>query len=299
MSFARVLVTGGGGQLASDVESLLEGRAELRVPTIAELDVTDYPALADMFETFRPDLVVNCAAFHNVDVCEQEEDRAFEVNARAVKRMAQHASASDARLVHLSTNYVFDGARDEPYTEADAPNPRSAYAISKLAGEYAALAYYPRALVVRTAGLYGLRGSDSKGGNFIERVLGRARDEGEVRMVSDQRLTPTFTVDLAEAILRAAASDISGLLHLTNGGACSWYEFTLEIMGLAGESVPVEPVETAPRPGIADRPLNGVLASARAKGEEIPSLRDWREALHDHMTRAGLIASTQSGDRPG
>ena len=132
----------------------------------------------------------NCAAFHNVEVCEREEDSAFAVNARAVKRLAERCAADGARFVHLSTNYVFDGTAAAPYAEDDAPNPRSIYAISKLAGEHTALAYAPDALVVRTAGLYGLHGSVSKGGNFVTRMIARAREQGALKVVADQRLTP-------------------------------------------------------------------------------------------------------------
>ena len=150
----------------------------------------------------RPDAVFNCAAFHNVDLCEREEDRSFEVNARAVKRLAERCAERGAKLVHMSTNYVFDGTAPEPYREDDRPNPRSVYAISKLAGEHAALAYAPGALVVRGAGLYGLHGSASKGGNFVTRMVERAREQGELKMVADQRLAPTFTADLAAGVDR-------------------------------------------------------------------------------------------------
>lgn len=175
---SRVLITGGGGQLASDLERLLADHAEVAAPRRAELDVTDDDAVADAFATWRPELVFNCAAFHNVAVCEREEDRSFAVNARAVRRLAERCERAGARLVHLSTNYVFDGSRPEPYAEHDAPAPRSVYAVSKLAGEQLALAYARDALVVRSAGLYGLHGTASKGGNFVTRMLGRAREEG-------------------------------------------------------------------------------------------------------------------------
>jgi dTDP-4-dehydrorhamnose reductase len=229
-----------------------------------------------------------------VDVCETQEDRAFEVNARSVKRLAQRCDEAGARLVHLSTNYVFDGMREAPYGEHDAPNPRSVYALSKLAGEYAALAYCSRALVVRTAGLYGLHGSASKGGNFVARMIGRARESGaQLRMVADQRLSPTFTADLANALIAGVEREATGVVHLTSSGACSWHEFTLEIMRLAGIEVPVEAVDTTIPPGGADRPLNGVLARPRADELGLPSLRHWREGLEDYMERAGLAAAGQ------
>jgi dTDP-4-dehydrorhamnose reductase len=289
---ARALVTGGGGQLASDLEEQLTAiGVEVRSPSHAELDVTDDAGVERAFGELRPELVVNCAAFHNLDVCEREEDRSFEVNARAVKRLAQRSAAAGARLVHLSTNYVFDGTAPEPYSEDDVPSPRSVYAISKLAGEHAALVYAHDVLVVRGAGLYGLHGSASKGGNFVTRMTARAREQGELKMVSDQRLSPTFTADLAAALIEAVEADATGLLHLTASGACSWLEFTEAIAAIAGLDVAIESVETTVAPGGVDRPLNGVLARPAADALGLAPLRDWREALVDYMQRAGLAAA--------
>ena len=291
MTPQRVLITGGGGQLASDLEEHLRAAgAEVRAPRHAELDIADDAALERVFAEAEPDAVFNCAAFHNVDVCEREDRTAWEVNVRAVRRLAELADQRDARLVHLSTNYVFDGRREEPYGEHDAPNPRSIYALTKLAGEYAALTYASDALVVRGAGLYGMHGSASKGGNFVQRMSTRAREQGSLKMVADQRLQPTFTADLAGAILAALDRDASGVLHLTADGACSWYEFTLAILEIAGIDAPVEPVETTVPPGSPDRPRNGVLARPRADEAGVPPLRPWREALEDYMSRAGLAA---------
>jgi dTDP-4-dehydrorhamnose reductase len=286
----RVLITGGNGQLGSDLTEQLTGQAEVRSTTHADLDIADDDAVARAIEEFQPDTVVNCAAFHNVDLCEREEEMAFRINGVAVKRMAQRCAQTGAKFVHLSTNYVFDGTATDPYTEHDLPNPRSVYAISKLTGEYCALSYAPRALVVRGAGLYGVYGSGAKGGNFVTRVLNRARDDGEVTMVSDQRLQPTFTADLAEALIAAIDADAAGLLHLTAGGECSWLEFSEAIFEIAGMAPKVTAVQTTPREGVADRPLNGVLARPRADELGVPALRHWRDALADYMTRAGYAA---------
>jgi dTDP-4-dehydrorhamnose reductase len=289
-----VLITGGGGQLASDLDELLADRAEVSAPSRAELDITDDEAMRQTFDSVGPELVFNCAAFHNVEVCETEEDRSFAVNARAVKRLAQRCEEAGARLVHLSTNYVFDGRQSTPYAEHDAPSPRSVYALSKLAGEYAALAYCSRALVVRTAGLYGVHGSASKGGNFVTRMVSRARESGaQLRMVADQRLSPTFTADLAPALVDGVEREATGIVHLTSSGACSWHEFTVEIMRLAGIDVAVEAVDTTIPPGGADRPLNGLLARPRADELGLASLRHWREGLEAYMQRAGLAAAGQ------
>lgn len=286
----NVLITGGGGQLASDLEELLADRCSVRAPNRSELDITEDRAVEAEFVRARPDVVFNCAAFHNVEVCEREEDRSFEVNARAVKRLAERCSGVEAALVHLSTNYVFAGDRDAPYSESDAPSPRSIYALSKLAGEYAALAYCADALVVRSGGLYGKHGSASKGGNFVQRMLSRGREQGSLKMVADQRLSPTYTADLAGSLIEAVAGDVRGLLHVTNAGSCSWHEFTLAIMDIAGLEVPVEPVDTVRPPGGADRPLNGVLSCARARDAGLAELRPWRAALEDYMVSAEFAA---------
>jgi dTDP-4-dehydrorhamnose reductase len=288
-----VLITGGGGQLASDLAEQLDGRCQVHAPSRNELDITDQEALQESFARIEPAIVFNCAAFHNVEVCEREEDRAFEVNARAVKRLAQCCAEAGAGLVHLSTNYVFAGDRETPYVEGDRPSPRSIYAISKLAGEHTALAYCPSALVVRGSGLYGRYGSASKGGNFVQRMIKRAGEQGALSMVADQRLGPTYTADLAEGIIAAVQQDLSGVLHLGNAGSCSWYEFTLAIMEIAGLDVPVEPVQTVKSPGAADRPLNGVLASERGPEAGLATLRPWRAALEDYMISAGLAVEAR------
>jgi dTDP-4-dehydrorhamnose reductase len=282
----KALILGGGGQLASEIESLMGAQA--RAFTHAQLDICDRGAVDRAYVDVQPDVVFNCAAFHNVDVCEHERELAWRVNVEAVHQLA----ARGVPLVHISTNYVFDGRREEPYGEWDLPSPRSIYALSKLAGEYAALAYGSQTLVVRSAGLYGMHGSASKGGNFVYRMIARAREQGSLRMVSDQRLQPTFTADLAAAIVTAAETQATGIVHLTASGDCSWFEFTLAIMEFAGIDVPVEPVNTTVPPGGADRPLNGVLSRPRADQLGLPVLRPWRASLHEYVTLAGLASDS-------
>jgi dTDP-4-dehydrorhamnose reductase len=290
VTLGRVLVTGGGGQLASDLGALLRERTEVLAPSRQELDITDDRAVASTLERFQPLVVFNCAAFHNVDLCEREEERALRVNCVAVKRLAERCARADTLLVQLSTNYVFDGRQRSPYTENDPQAPRSVYGISKLAGEHMALAFAPMALVVRTAGLYGRHGSSSKGGNFITRMLVRAKEQGELHVVDDQRLTPTYTADLATALIEAVEVGCTGVLHLTNAGECSWFEFAQAILARAGVEVPVKPVATEVAPGRADRPMNGVLARQAADTAGLKPLRDWRKALDAYMRDAGLVA---------
>jgi dTDP-4-dehydrorhamnose reductase len=279
----RALITGGGGQLASDLAASLG--AEARAYTHAELEICDQQAVRRACEELAPEVLINCAAFHNVDACEREPARAWEVNVEAVRGLARQG----VPLVHISTNYVFDGRREQPYGEEDLPAPRSVYALTKLAGEHAALAYADAALVIRTAGLYGLHGSATKGGNFVQRMLARAREGKPLRVVADQRVQPTFTEDLAAAIVAALRGGAQGVLHLTASGACSWYQFTQRIMANAGLEVEVEPAETVRAPDGADRPINGLLARPRADAMGLPELPQWEEALSEYMQRAGLV----------
>jgi dTDP-4-dehydrorhamnose reductase len=285
----RILITGGGGQLASDLEALLGERGHVWARSREELDITDDAAVRGAMSAIAPTVVYNCAAFHNVDACEEDEARALDVNVTAVKRLAEQCARHGAKLVHVSTNYVFDGSGRAPWSEEDAPRPRSVYALSKLAGEHAALAYAPDALVVRTGGLYGAHGSASKGGNFVVCMLARAREQSALRMVADQRLSPTATSDLAAGLARAAERGVGGLLHLTSSGACSWYEFTCAIMEEAGVDIPIDPVATTP--GGADRPLNGVLSCARAEAAGVAPLPHWRDALRAYLASNELAAA--------
>ncbi|HEX2084984.1 MAG TPA: NAD(P)-dependent oxidoreductase, partial [Solirubrobacteraceae bacterium] len=272
------------GQLASDLVTVLGDDAIAL--SHAELDIDDPAAIDRAFEEHRPDVVFNCAAFHNVDQCEREPDQSWATNVRAVMELAKRP----AKLVHLSTNYVFDGRREAPYGEDDLPSPRSVYALTKLAGEYAALGYAGDSLVVRSGGLYGFAGNASKGGNFVQRMIARAREQGSLKMVADQRLQPTFTEDLAKALVEAVERDAAGVLHLTNEGAMSWHDFTVAIMENAGIDVPVEAGTTTIPPGGVDRPLNGVLARPRADALGLSKLRPVADALQDYMSRAGLSA---------
>jgi dTDP-4-dehydrorhamnose reductase len=287
------LVTGAAGQLGADLAALA-GAAAIPLDRAA-LDVTDGAAVDAAIGRHRPAIVYHCAAYVDVDGAESDPAGAFALNAAGTAHVARAAARHGARLVTFSTNYAFAGDRAEPYGEDDAPSPRGLYAISKVAAEHAALAYAPGALVIRTAGLYGRASNRSKGGNFVERILRAARDRGSLAVVSDQTLSPTFTADLAEATVAAVAAGATGILHLTNAGACSWHRFTEEILQAAGVVVPLAATRTTPRPGVADRPANGVLARGRADRLGLAPLRDWRAALAAYMSEAGLAASPRAG----
>jgi dTDP-4-dehydrorhamnose reductase len=271
----HVLVTGAGGQLGHDVVAVC-GAAGDQVTALDHglLDVTDRAAVHDLVAAARPDVVVNCAAWTAVDACEGDPERAFLHNGLAVRWLREAAERGPAHLVHVSTDYVFDGTLDRPYREWDVPNPRSVYGASKLAGEREA---GDGATVVRTSWVCGEHGR-----NMVRTVLGLMGERDTLQFVDDQRGCPTFTADLAVAVRLLAVERRSGLHHVTNQGAVSWFEFVREIVAAAGgDPSMVEPISSAdldpPRP--APRPANSVLDNAVLRLGGLPLLRDFREPL--------------------
>jgi dTDP-4-dehydrorhamnose reductase len=265
----RFLVIGAGGQLGTDLLALLPSAVGL---TRSQLSVTDRDSLREAVRGF--DAVFNCAADNAVDAAEADPSRAFAVNADGAGNVAWACRLAGARLVHFSTNYVFDGSGSRPFTEADRPQPRGAYARSKLEGERLALQELPEALVVRSSGLFGVTGSSVKGGSFPERIARRAQRGERLQVVADQRLNPTYTADLARAVVELVEHRASGLLHVVAQGCCSFWELAVETVRLAGLSVPVEKLSSASFSTPAPRPLNGCLASLRTE-----PLRPWQEGL--------------------
>lgn len=249
-----------------------------------DLDVADTAAVRATLDRVEPDVVVNTTAFHNVPRCETSPDLAFAVNAVAPLHLARACTERGARLVHLSTDYVFDGAKRAPYVEEDLPAPLNVYGMSKVAGEHAVLAE-GRHQVVRSSGLYGPRPCRAKGGNFIDTMFRVAAERPEVRVVDDEVLTPTFTRDLAAQIRLLALEAPPGLYHATSGGACSWYEFARAIFDLGGLTTPLAPTSSAGTPGPVRRPSYSVLDNAALARLGLDRMRPWREALADYMER--------------
>ncbi len=265
----RALITGAAGQLGTDLRRLLpDADAHDR----QGLSITDRQAVRAAVDGH--DLVFNCAAYNAVDAAESDPDPALAANAEGPRILAEACRESGARLVHFSTNYVFGGEGDRPFTEADEPRPLGAYARSKLEGERQVLDTLPGALVVRSSGLFGAVGSAVKGGSFPERIVARARQGQPLRVVDDQRLNPTYTRDLAAAALELAGRGEAGVVHLVAAGCCSFWELAVEALRLAGVQAEVARVTTAELDVPAPRPLNGCLASSR-----VPALRPWREGL--------------------
>jgi dTDP-4-dehydrorhamnose reductase len=281
------LLIGADGQLGSELAVLLAG-PDLHAVTHADLEITDTAAVDACLGRLAPDVVVNTAAFHAVDRCEDEPGTAFAVNALAVRHLARRARDRGHLLVHFSTDYVFDGRAARPYREDDVPVPLSAYATSKLAGECFVRALAPRHLVVRSAGLFGGAGSRGKGGNFVESILRRARAGEPLRVVADQVTAPTYTRDLAAtvaALIERARVDASvdGLVHATADGSCSWHAFACAILEEAGVAAPVAAISTRELAAPAARPPYSVLANARLAALAVPRPRPWRDGLRAYL----------------
>ncbi len=260
----KALITGAAGQLGSELAALLP---EAVAFDRRQLPIQDLGAVCAQLERVRPVVVFNCAAYNAVDKAETEVAAAEAANVEGPANLAAECARRGIRLVHFSTNFVFDGSADRPYREADTPRPLGAYARSKLAGEEAVRQALPEALVVRTAGVFGFQG-------FPDKILDRARAGQPLRVVADQRLNPTYARDLAEGALRLHEEDATGLVHLVAAGCCSFHELAVATLALAGIETEVEAISSAELGAAARRPKNGCLESSR-----VPPLRHWREGL--------------------
>jgi len=274
----RLLLIGGWGQLGTDLALAAEGRHEIIRPRHAELDVTDAAGCTSFLEAVRPDVVVNAAAFHKVELCEQDPGRAFAVNAVGAWNVARAARVVGARAVYVSTDYVFDGEQVGGYREDDRPNPLNVYGLSKAAGERATQLGCPDSLVVRGSGLFGHAGSSGKGGNFVDAMIARAQAGEPLSVVDDQIFAPTATRDMAERILLLLERGAPpGIYHAANAGSCSWYRFARRALELAGVEATIAPRPTGEQP--VRRPRCSVLLDTRGSLLGLPPARSWEEAL--------------------
>ncbi len=281
----KILLIGKTGQLGGDILRN-GGRHAIHAPDRAELDICSRADIARALDHFRPECVINTAAFHDVPLCEQEPERAFRVNCVAVRDLAAACARIGALFVTFSSDYVFGGEKTSPYVEDDRPAPLQIYGITRLAGEHAALSAAPlHAMVIRTCGLYGVSGARSRQGNFVDKRIQDAADRSELDMASDQTVSPTYTHDLSEAVLHLIEHPrrAPGVYHLVNDGACSWYEFTKAIYEELKLPVRVNPVDRGGKTGDMRRPAYSALDSrkARALGIVLPQ---WRDALRRYLT---------------
>jgi dTDP-4-dehydrorhamnose reductase len=274
------VVIGATGQLGSDLVRTFDQPGELVALSTRDVDILDAARTRSILEALQPTCVINTAAYNLVDRAEDDGRSAFALNAVAVGTLAAVCQAAGARLVHFSTDYVFDGAKRTPYLETDSPQPVNVYGQSKLAGERLALERCERSVIFRVCGLFGLAGSLGKGkGNFVETMLRLAREGRPLRVVSDQVLCPSYTLDLARKVWKVLPKVAHPIYHLTNAGQVSWYEFARRALELAGLTADLTPVTAAEYGARARRPAYSVLAHAHlaALGED--DLRPWDAAL--------------------
>ncbi len=283
----RALLLGGYGQLGTEIRRRWTDW-DVAAPTHADIDIEDTNAIAAAIERGNPDLLINCAAFHNVDRCEEVPERALAVNAAAVDRMARLARDGDVEFLTISTDYVFDGTAKRPYRESDPPHPISAYGTSKLAGELLVERLESHAYVVRTCGLYGERASTTKGHTFVDRIVAQGRASEPMRIVDDVVASPTFAGHLAEALLQLVHTRSYGLYHAVNPGPVSWYDFACEVLAQAGINGTIEPIAAAEWKAPARRPAFSALANTKLAGLGI-ELPGWREGI------AAYLRLTSSG----
>jgi dTDP-4-dehydrorhamnose reductase len=279
----RILVTGACGMLGRLVVQALEGKHEVIatdvLPECERLDIVDTCSVFAAIEKHKPELVIHCAAMTDVDGCEREPDAAFRANALGTWNLACACAANDAAIAYVSTDYVFDGDKGEPYTEFDRPNPASAYGASKLAGEQAVIELCPKHYIVRTSWVFAPHGK-----NFAITMLRHSETKKELTVVGDQFGSPTYAKDLAGFLASLAGSPLYGIYHYTNSGSCSWHEFAKTIIEMAGRTdVNVVPIRTEDWPTPTRRPKFSVLRHYRLELLGRDNARSWQEATAEFV----------------
>ncbi|MCD4653871.1 dTDP-4-dehydrorhamnose reductase [bacterium] len=283
----KILITGSKGMLGVDLVRVLKEENLVTGIDIQELDITNLEKCIRVVRELNPDWIVNSAAYTAVDDCESNVELAMNVNGQGAGNLAEAAALVGARLVHVSTDYVFNGTMNSPYGESDAVNPQTIYGESKVDGERRVHELLPdNYLIVRTSWLYGVNGN-----NFVETILGAASQGKPLRIVNDQAGCPTYTNDLAIAIYKLMLKKISGVVHITNSGATTWYEFAKYFLSKTYPDIQLEPVLTEEFPRPAKRPPYSVLSNDRLKmllGDYLPG---WRNAVDRYLEKKhpGLI----------
>ena len=274
----KILITGSNGMLGHDLISVLKKEHDLVLTTSKTLDITDKDKTIDFICDAKPDIVINSAAYTDVDGCEENSDLAFSVNGDGVRNLALACREIDCPLVHISTDYIFNGKNDRPWVEDDEIGPISVYGKSKLEGEQAILEILDRYFIVRTAWLYGINGK-----NFPKTMLELAKNHSEITVVYDEVGSPTYSLDLAEGISELIETDYYGIYHLTNSGSCSWCEFARYIFEIADEDVNVIPVTASEFARPAPRPSYSVLENKKWIEKGFKPLRSYKEAIKDYI----------------
>lgn len=274
----KLLSTGSHGLLGNNILPILERSFTIIPYDIEEWDITDRDAGERVIQEIRPDIILNLAAYTNVDDCEDCLSLADRVNAEGAGIVADLCRKHNIKLVHISTDYVFDGENDTPYTEDDMPNPASVYGLSKLSGEKKVLTNCPDAIIIRTQWLYGHGGV-----NFITKITQIAREQGVAEVVNDQRGCPTYTKDLAEPIRLLIEKNRSGIYHVADADSCTWFEFAQEIFSSLYIDVALRPITSQQLNRKAKRPRYSVFDCSKLFRDTGHSMRTWQEALHDYL----------------
>ena len=300
----RIVILGSNGQVGSDLVRVLRDShaADVVALSRADLDITEKLTLVDKLGKHNPDVIINCSVYHPVDECETNPDRSFAVNAIAVRDLALAAKDLHASLVHLSSDFVFDGEQGRPYCEEDPVRPLSVFGISKVAGEQLLRAVLPSHFIIRTSGLYGLTGSRVKGGNFVETMLRLGKQNGKVRVVDDLRMAQTSTQNLAKQVLALIGAKNYGTYHASDHGDYSWYEFAKKIFEYSGMTVAVIPVSWHDMPSVAPRPRYSVLENRQLRKLGLDQMQPIDTALQAYLKARDenfLSESTRSESVPG
>jgi len=288
----KVVLIGANGQLGTDIVRMFRQKDVFKVIplTVEDLNITRPKQMNDILHHYDPDIVINTASYIQVDLSEEEAETAFNVNAVAVKHLCDTCIDVNAVLLHLSTDYVFDGKSFKPYLEEDCPDPVSIYGISKLAGEMIIRYRMNQYFIIRVSGLYGHAGPMGKQANFVDMIYQKALHKESIKVVDDQRLTPTYTVDAANAIHDLLETEHFGIYHLTNSGDCTWFEFAREICILCGFEQNIQKVQTGYFGEKARRPAYSVLENRKLKEIGIHEMSHWKDALHRYLLEKGYIA---------
>jgi dTDP-4-dehydrorhamnose reductase len=281
----KIAVVGANGQLGTDLVAAFSDNGDaVRGLTHPEIEIANLDSAKRVLEEIQPQVIVNTAAMHHVENCEREPGKAFAANAIGAKNLAIVARDLNAVLMHVSTDYVFDGAKGSPYVEEDTPRPLNAYGITKLAGEHFVRATTGKHFVVRTSGLYGKNPCRAKGGlNFIELMLKLAKERGEVRVVDSEVITPTSTAELAQQMVQLSHTDCYGLYHATAESSCSWYEFAREIFALTDTPVRLKVALPDEFPAKVARPKYSVLENRALKSRGLNAFKPWQVGLQKYL----------------
>lgn len=277
----KVIVTGGKGLLGTSIVPVLRGYFDCAVYDIDEWDITSELAGKKMFDLHHPDVLVNLAAMTDVDGCEDKAALAERSNVEGPAVLAGLCSAFRAKLVHISTDYVFDGEKNSPYREGDEPRPQSVYGRTKLAGERKILERDINSTIIRTEWLYGPGGT-----SFVDRIVAIAKTQGHVRVVNDQQGSPTYAGDLALPIAKTLQRCLTGIYHVSNNGSCTWYDFAKAIFSILRMNVEVIPISSAELGRKARRPSYSVFDLSKLRRDTGIEMRNWMDALEDYLTRA-------------